>query len=141
MRCIAHHKEKLTIKGISRDHNLTMDMSAPLGNNEGMTPGEVLLNAIAGCKIISFMSLAKMSSLKIEDLVVEVEGEVDKDGFVEGTQIPKKAIKSIKTIYKIKTTNSKEEIENHLKLVDQLCTVGNVISDKVEKTNEIIIEN
>lgn len=139
MKCIAEHVEKRTIKSSSREHTVIMDSQAPLGSNKGMSPGELLLNSIAGCKMLSFTSAARLKKINFSDLSIEIIAEAKDAGIIEEVNIPKKEISKLHIIYRLKTQNSKEEIEECLKLVDELCTVANALSEKIEKTNEIII--
>lgn len=139
MKCIAKHEGKVTVKSISREHEVTMDLSAPVGENKGMTPGEMLLSSVAGCKIISFNTVARMNKVSFTDLSIEIEAEAEEAGFLEGTKIPRKEIKALHTIYKLKSQNTREEIEVCVELVDKLCTVGNALSEKIKNTHDIIL--
>lgn len=139
MKCISNHVEKKTVKSSSRQHVVIMDSQAPLGSDKGMSPGELLLNSIAGCKIMSFTTAARIKKITFSDLSVEVVGDAEEVGVIEGFNIHKKEIKSLKIIYKLKTSSTKEELEECIEIVDQLCTVANALSDKIEKVNEIII--
>ncbi|AFS79069.1 putative peroxiredoxin, OsmC-like protein [Gottschalkia acidurici 9a] len=136
MKCVATYKDGLTVQSISRDHNLIMDVSK---EDRGMTPGEMLINALAGCKLLSFVSLSRFRNINFENLSIEISAEAEDKGFVGETKIPAKSVKSIHIIYKIKTTNTKEEIREYLKLVDELCAVGNALREDIEKTEEIVI--
>ncbi|MEG0128940.1 MAG: OsmC family protein [Clostridium sp.] len=140
MKCIAKYSGKLGVSGVSGEHDVLMDMPTPFGEDRGMTPGDMLLNSIAGCKIISFVSLAKKFNIEFSDIEVEITGEVDKTGFVGDTHIPKKEIVSMNVIYRIATGHTKEEIEDFLLKVDDLCVVGNALSDNIKKTSEVIIK-
>ncbi|MEG0370762.1 MAG: OsmC family protein [Clostridium sp.] len=139
MKCVAIHEGKLTVGATSRNHNVSMDMPSPIGQNKAMTPGEMLLSSIAGCKIISFSSLAKKSSINFDELTVEISGGIGGSGFIDGTKIPTKEIVSIHTTYKIKTTNTRDELEEFLVIVDKACTVAKAISQDIKSTNEVIM--
>ncbi|MEF9951993.1 MAG: OsmC family protein [Clostridium sp.] len=140
MKCIAKYSGKLGVEGVGSGHGVFMDMPEPFGDNKGMTPGDMLLNSIAGCKIISFVSLGKKFNITFEDIEVEISGEVEKTGLVRDTHFPKKELVSIHTIYRITTPHSQEDIEDFLLKVDDLCIVGNALSDNIKKTSEIIIK-
>lgn len=139
MKCITEYKSGLNIKSTSRSHSIMMDMTSPLGENKGMTPGELLMNSIAGCKMITFVSLAKLNNVTVEDLVIEVTGNTENIGFVDNIKVPKKLFKSIHIIYKVKTPNTNKEIREYLKLVDECCTVANALSKDIKVTDEVII--
>lgn len=138
MKCIAKYKERLTIESVSRDYGVTMDAAPPLGQKRGMTPGELLLNALAGCKIMSLISLSSKEGIEIENIIVEVLGETGLMDEVSGVKV--KEFKKIHTVYKIKADNSKEELEDFILKGEKFCTVGNSLKESIEKTTELIVE-
>ncbi|KMT21021.1 OsmC family protein [Clostridium cylindrosporum] len=140
MKCKVELKEGVSVLATSREHSVTMDLGTPLGDNKGMTPGEMLLNSVAACKIMSYVSLSKSKNIDVKDLVVEISAEIEEAGPLEDTGIQIKAIKTMKTTYRVKSSNSKEEIENFTKLVEKFCTVANALNDKIKGTIEVIIE-
>lgn len=133
MKCIARYKDGLIIDSTTRDYEVTMDAAPPLGRKKGMTPGELLLNALAGCKIMSLVSLVKKAGINIEGVTLELTGEV---GLMNSEDVGKE-FKKIHTIYNIKASDSKEKIEELIMKSDKVCTVGNSLKDSIEKTYEI----
>lgn len=139
MKCIAKHGGRLSVYSETRGYDVIMDAAPPLGQKKGMSPGELLLNSLAGCKVMSLISVAKRENINIEDLTIEITGETGQiDSSSEGS-IKGKAFKNIHTIYRIKTPNSKEEVEDFVYKANKLCTVENSLSEDIEKTSEIII--
>jgi uncharacterized OsmC-like protein len=58
-------------------------------------------------------------------------------GVVEGTHQPRNNVKSIHTVWYIKSSLTDEAIEEYLKIVDGTCTVGLSMDPAIEFTHEI----
>lgn len=60
-------------------HKASIDESGILGNDEAMRPTEMLLGALGGCTGINAVLLLKKFKQPFTSLIVEVEGEQEKD--------------------------------------------------------------
>lgn len=133
MKCIAKYKNGLVIDSVTRDYEVSMDAAPPLGTKEGMTPGELFLNSLAGCKIMSLMTLARKNKIDIEDITLEIVGEA---GLISPDDIGKE-FKKIDSTYNIVSSHPRSTIEELIKDADKICTVGNSLNSNIEKTYKI----
>ena len=72
------HKVKFDIEA-SSGHSVSIDEGPIFGNDEAMRPTEMLLAALGGCTGINAVLLLKKFKQPLKSLVVEVEGEQEKD--------------------------------------------------------------
>lgn len=139
MKTSAKWIEGMQVEATAGKQTLSIDLAPPAGKGMGMTPSQLMGSAVLGCRIISFVSLARKMKFEFESLEIELEATTRESGTVEGTRFKTHHYDKIHMIYKVKTTRTKEEIEEFLVLVHQLCTVGNALSDDIEQTHEIVI--
>ncbi len=104
-------------------------------------PMETVLSALSSCKLVNFWDLAEKYKIAFEDASIEVTAIVGPDGMVEGTHQPKSTIKSIYTVWTIKSNLSEEELEKYLQIVDGTCTVGNSMNPAIECSHEIKMDS
>lgn len=79
---------KWTGSGVSSDaqsgpHTLRIDEPESLGGeNTGPNPVELILSALGGCLVVLANAFAPAHGVEISDVKVEVEGDLDPDGFL-----------------------------------------------------------
>ena len=74
---------KITVKwnngmaftGETDGHSILMDSKAPLGQNSGFTPKELLVVALGGCTAMDVIALLKKNKQPVDSFVVETEAE------------------------------------------------------------------
>jgi len=79
---------KWTRDGVSSDaqsglHTLRIDEPESLGGKDsGPNPVELLLSALGGCLVVLANAFAPTHDVEVRDVNVEVEGDLDPDGFL-----------------------------------------------------------
>ena len=124
-------QEKTVYQSEMRNHQNSVYMQYKEGES-APNPMETVLSALSACKLVDFWDLAEKYKIAFDDASIEVTAVVGPDGMVEGTHQPKNMIKSIHTVWSIKSKLSDEEIEKYLKIVDGACTVGNSMNPSIE---------
>ena len=128
----------LTLEGLSRDFKITIDEPVELGGNDkGMNPVELLLQSIGGCKTIVCLAFAEHHGIKIDEIKLEMEGELDPAGFLGTDPNAKIGFSKIKTNYIIKSENSEEELEKFIEFVESNCPVMDTIVNNPEFKSEL----
>lgn len=125
-----------------RDHKLMLDepTETPGGLDSGITPVETLLTAIGGCKVIMAKSFARRLGIKLNGISVEVDGELDRRGYMAQDDSIRPGLPQIWCTYHIDADNTDEEIADFVKFVDRYCPVadtivnGSEIITKIERT-------
>ncbi|MGX4585344.1 OsmC family protein [Paenibacillus chitinolyticus] len=138
----AHLQEGVVVKVSSRNFEFTIDEPKSLGGTDtGMNPVEVLLGSLGACQSIVARVYAKKFNINLEDFRVEVEGDLDLDGFFKKADV-RPGYSDIRYTFYIKTDAPRERVEEFVKFVEETCPVGDTIANLVNlKLNGIVIEN
>ncbi|MBB5171862.1 OsmC family protein [Texcoconibacillus texcoconensis] len=138
----AHLQEGVQVKVRSRNFEITVDEPESLGGKDtGMNPVELVLSALGACQAICAASFAKKFDMTFNDFWVEVEGDLDTDGFM-GISDVRKGYSEIRYNIHIDTEEPREKVEKFVAFVEETCPVGDTIANPVTmKLNDIIIES
>lgn len=88
------------------------------GENNAPTPGVLGRAAFGSCLATGYMMWASKLNIVVESLEIKVEADYD-DGAIFGTSNAPAGYSEVKYFVKIKSPNSKEEIENFLNEADK----------------------
>lgn len=116
-------------------HKLYMDTSTEHGGkNTGPRPKPLMMVALAGCTGMDVAAILSKMREEIEELTVEVEGDVSEDH-------PKR-FEAMKIIYRVKGRNvNRKNVEKAVNLsATKYCGVSANYSKAFPVTHEIIIE-
>lgn len=73
--------EGMAFTATSSNHSVVMDAKAPLGQDKGMTPKEMVLAGLGGCTAMDVIALLKKHKQPLESLFVDVQVETSKSGY------------------------------------------------------------
>jgi uncharacterized OsmC-like protein len=128
----------LKVTNTARDLEFVLDEPTSLGGTDlGMNPVEGLLSALGACKAIVVKSFARLHKIKLQDVRIECEGDLDPDGFLGKNPDAKIGFSRIKTHYYIKADNTPEEIAEFVKFVESNCPVNDTIVNTPKMEDEI----
>lgn len=137
-RAVAKSVGGLKVSCISRDFEFILDEPKNLGgSNQGMNPVEALLSSLGACKVIVARSFAKMHKIDLKDIRVEVEGQLDPDGFMGKNKDAKIGFSSIVSKFYIDADNTDEEISKFVDFINATCPVADTIHNAPTTTTEI----
>ncbi|MGL4644185.1 MAG: OsmC family protein, partial [Vagococcus fluvialis] len=106
--------------------------------NEGMNPVEALLNSLGACKVIVAKSFARLHKMKINSIRIELEGELDTDGFMGKNPEAKIGFSKIITNFYIDADNTDEEITAYVDFINRTCPVADSLENAPEMVSNII---
>jgi len=72
--------EKMLFEAQAGEHRVAVDAKAPIGNNRGMGPKELLLSAMASCTAMDVVALLRKHRQDLKQLKVEVEAPQSEGG-------------------------------------------------------------
>ena len=138
----AHLQEGVMVKARARNFEITVDEPETLGGtNMGMNPVELVLTALGACQAIVAGTYAKKFDIDLKDFWVELEGDLDPDGFLGKSDV-RKGYSEIRYNIHIDTSAPREKVEEFIQFVEATCPVGDTIANPVNtKLNKIIIES
>ncbi len=113
--------EGLQVDNFVRDFSIRMDEPANLGGTDtGMNPVEAMLIALGSCQVIVAGAFAKSQGIDLQDFWVDLEGDLDPDGFLKGKEGVRMGFSEVRFTPHIKTSSSPEEV----KKVHGFCEVS-----------------
>lgn len=141
-KATAHLQDGVQVKTSSRHFELTIDEPKSLGGTDtGMNPVEVLLASLGACQSIVARVYAPKFGVTLDDFQVDVEGDLDLDGFFNKSDV-RPGYSDIRYTFRIKTDSPKEKVEEFVHFLESKCPVGDTIANPVNlKLANIIIEN
>ncbi len=126
----------------ARGFHITIDEPVNLGGtNLGMNPVEMLLGALGACQSIVARVYSQKFGVELEDFRVELEGDLDTDGYMNKSTV-RRGYSDIRYTYYIKSPSPEENIRALADFIAKTCPVDDTISNPVNVTRtEIVIEN
>lgn len=132
--------EGLKVKCNSRDFEFILDEPKELGGtNKGMNPVEALLCSLGACKCIVAKCFAKAKKVNLKSIRVEVEGDLDPDGFMGKNPDVKIGLQNIRSNYFIESDSPKEDIEKFVEFIDKTCPVADSLENSPNLSSKINI--
>lgn len=98
------------------------------GSNLGMNPVELLLSSLGSCMTIAAFYLAPSKDIKLDSFGVEVEGDVDPDGFMGVNPDVRNGLTEIRITPHIKCNVAEDEAREFVEFVASRCPVHDTIS-------------
>ncbi|WP_342414574.1 OsmC family protein [Paenibacillus sp. FSL R10-2782] len=141
-KATAHLKDGVKVVTNVRQFELVIDEPKNLGGTDtGMNPVEALLASLGACQSIVARVYAAKFNVELEDFRVDIEGDLDLDGFFNRSEI-RPGYSDIRYTFYIKTNSSAEKVEQFVQFLESKCPVGDTIANPVNlKLNRVVIEN
>lgn len=132
----------LAVENSVRGFKFIMDEPADLGGTDtGMNPVEALLCGLGSCQTIVAFAFAKAKRINLIDFWVELEGDLDADGFLLGKPGVRNGFQEIRFNMHFVTDAASEKVAEFRKFIESRCPVGDTLLNGVSlKAGEIIIE-
>lgn len=108
------------------------------GTNTAPNPVELLLAALGGCIALTYNGYAKKFGIEIENLVINLEGDMIPGGWVDKQGRKRRGFKNIRYEVQMRTEVSKEQIIQLYKLVEEKCPVSDMLVNQTEVKGKII---
>ena len=134
--------EGLQVDNFVRDFQVRMDEPQSLGGTDsGMNPVEAMLAALGSCQVIVAAAFAKSQGVDLQDFWVELEGDLDTDGFLKGKPGVRMGFQEVRLVPHIKTSSSPEQVAKFMEFIKNRCPVGDVMVNGTKVTPaEAVIE-
>lgn len=104
------------------------------GTDEGMNPVELLLASLGSCMTIAAFYLAPSQGIEVQEFSVELEGDVDPDGFMGMNPDVRNGFSEIRITPHIKCSGTPEQAREFVRLVESRCPVH----DTIERGTSIV---
>ena len=122
----------LGVEVTARGHKIKVDEPIEGGGEDtGMNPVEMLLGSIAACQTISTSIYADSMGIKIDEMSIEVEGDMDSAGFMGYAKF-RPGYTNIRSHIKIKSDADPAMVQQLIDLVEIRCPVEDSVKNGVE---------
>ncbi|MFP4613921.1 MAG: OsmC family protein [Spirochaetaceae bacterium] len=121
----------LQVESTVRQFTLRMDEPEDLGGTDtGINPVEAMLAALGSCLTIVAGAFAKQEGIDLQDFWVELEGDLDPSGFLQGAEGVRRGFDEVRFTPHIKTSSSLEDVERFLKFIKSRCPVSDNLANE-----------
>lgn len=124
----------------SRQFSFLLDEPKELGGTDkGMNPVEALLGALAACQSIVARMYAKQFKVELQDFRVELEGDIDLDGFF-GKAPVRPGFSEIRYNFHIQSPSPQSHIDQLIEHLQKHCPVGDSLAAPVKLVlNQVVV--
>lgn len=122
----------LQVEAVARGFKIVMDEPEELGGTDtAMNPVEALLCSLGACQTIVASAFASKHRIKFEEFRVDLEGDLDPDGFLGRADV-RKGFQEIRFVMHFKTDEPKEKLEEFVHFIERTCPVGDCLANGVK---------
>lgn len=123
----------------ARNFHITVDEPPALGGTDaGMNPVELVLGALGACQSIVARAYSQKFGVELDDFRVELEGDLDTDGFMNKSDV-RRGYSDIRYTYYIKSPSPKENIQALVDFIAKTCPVDDTLSNPVNVERKEIV--
>ncbi|WP_298052917.1 OsmC family protein [uncultured Paenalcaligenes sp.] len=138
----AHLQNGTVVQVSARGFQFVLDEPVDLGGtNTGMNPVEALLGALGACQAIVARVYAQKFGVQLDDFRVELEGDLDLDGFLDKADV-RCGFTEVRYHYYIKSPSPKAAVDEFVTYIAEKCPVGDCLANGVVlKAGTVTIES
>lgn len=132
----------LQVETSARDFKILLDEPEDLGGtNAAMNPVEALLCALGACQTIVAAAFAKAKKFSFEEFHVELEGDLDPDGFLGKNKDVRKGFSEIRFVMHFKTDEPMERCVEFSDFIEETCPVGDCLAHGVKLVRAGVVKD
>ncbi|WP_210364000.1 OsmC family protein [Bacillus sp. REN3] len=132
-------QEGVKVDVSARNFHITIDEPPALGGTDaGMNPVEMVLGALGACQSIVARVYSRKFNVQLDDFRVELEGDLDTDGFMHKSDV-RRGYSDIRYTYYIKSPSPKENIMKLVDFIAETCPVDDTISNPVNVVRKDVV--
>jgi len=110
---------------------------ALLGEDYGPNATEAVLYALSSCLVTTCIYHAAAHGIKIDQLELDLEGELDLRGFLGISDDIRRGYQNIKAVFRIKSDAPREKLEQAMQMAQKYSPVFDIVTNKVPVTAEL----
>ena len=125
--------EGMQVENTVRNFTVRMDEPKNLGGTDtGINPVEAQLAALGSCLTIVAAAFAESQEIDLQAFWVDLEGDLDPDGFLKGKPGVRKGFQQVRFTPHIKTSSSDEKVAEFMHFIKERCPVSDVMVNGTE---------
>lgn len=134
--------EGLQVETSARGFKIILDEPEDLGGTDaGMNPVEAVLCALGACQTIVAAAFAEANDFEFEEFHVELEGDLDPDGFMGLADDVRNGFQEIRFTMHFKTNESQEKAEAFADFIEERCPVGDCLMNGVKLVRSAVVRD
>jgi uncharacterized OsmC-like protein len=124
-----------------RSHKLVVDEPEALGGSDaGPNPVELILAALGTCQEITYRAYATALGIPLDDVAVELTGEIDLKGFFAVDEAARPGYRRISGTVRLRSSASEAELEQLRAAVNAHCPVLDIVTNPVPVALDLRVE-
>lgn len=140
-KTVSRHVAGFRVENKARKFTLIIDEPEAFGgSNTGMTPVEALLLALGACQCIVAKAFASAHGINLEDVWVEVEGDLDTDGFLKGVEGIRRGFQEIRLQLHLKADAPEADLEAFARFIASRCPVEDNLLHPTPVLSTVVVE-
>jgi len=125
-------QEGLRSEAAMREHRVTVDEPEMLGGTDaGPNPVELVLAALGTCQEITYRAYATALGIPLDEVSVELDGELDLRGFLAVDDTVRPGYQAITGTVTLKSPASEAELQTLREAVNAHCPVLDILRNPV----------
>ncbi len=126
----------LQVETNSRSFKILYDEPEQLGGtDQGINPVEAILTALGACQTIVAFAFAKAKRFDLQGFRVELEGDLDPDGFTGRNPDVRKGFTEIRYNMFFNTTEPQDKVDAFAEFIEKTCPVTDTLLNGVKLVN------
>lgn len=119
---------RLLCEATVRGFKVQMDEPETMGGtDQAMNPVELLLCALGGCLCICAGAFSKAARVDLTAFEVNLEGDLDPDGFMGKNKNVRTGFQGIRAVMKITSKSPQENLEKMIQMIKTVCPVSDTL--------------
>ena len=132
----------LQVSTSARDFTILMDEPESIGGtNTAMNPVEALLCSLGACQAIVAAAFAQAKGFKFEEFYLELEGDLDLDGFTGVNPNVRNGFSEIRFSVHFKTEESQEACEEYADFIEKTCPICDCLTTPVKIVRTSVVRD
>ncbi|MEA4853120.1 MAG: OsmC family protein [Christensenella sp.] len=125
--------EGMQVEAESRGFKIILDEPADLGGTDvSLNPVEAVLCALGACQSICAAAFAKHCGVDLKGFHVELEGDLDPDGFLGINPDVRNGFQEIRFTMHFETDANQSDVEKLADFIESHCPVGDCLQNGVK---------
>ena len=112
-----------------------------LGTDKAASPGEYILQALAGCYAVTYSSMAAMRGIELSSLTLDMQVDFDLQGFLGLDKSVRPGAQEIRVDVRATSPNATtEQLRELTELVQQRSPIRDTLANAVTVTTNLVID-
>ncbi|HEY5780173.1 MAG TPA: OsmC family protein, partial [Terrimicrobiaceae bacterium] len=127
---------------VTKDFTIRIDEPYELcGTNQFANPQEYLLAALNACMIVGYSAVCALQGIKLDELRIETEGDIDLRGFLGLDSTVKPGYDSLRYVVHIKGDATREQFERVHEIVKATSPNRFNLASAVALKSDLVVES